>query len=247
MHCHRGRSDCAMVNSRNRGQAMVEFLIVIPVLILLIFGMVQAALIYTAKSGLNYATFQAARIGAMNHAQYEDIRRGLIRGMYPMFSHSQMSAEQRMELTVAEVDNHVLITRISPSQDSFSAFQTAHADLLADGESTPAIPNDNLMYRAPQQNPVSIQDANLLKIRVQYCMKLIVPMVEHLLSSASSFNHRQVVGSFREVSQRTTAQYSAICQARRGFVVTSEATVRMQSAAVNDADSCGAGRRMLCP
>lgn len=236
-----------MAGRRERGQAMVEFLIVIPVLILLIFGMVQAALIYTTKSALNYATFQAARIGAVNHARYDDIRRGLIRGMYPMFSYAQRTGQQRMELTIGEVDNYVLITRISPSQDSFNAFQVEHSDLLAEGESAHAIPNDNLMYRSTQQNPVSIQDANLLKIRVQYCMRLIVPMVEYLLSSASSFNQRQVVGSFREVSERTTDQYSAICQARRGFVVTSEATVRMQSAAVHDADNCGAGRKMLCP
>lgn len=227
------------------GQAMVEFLIIIPVLILLIFGAVQAAFIYSAKSGLNYATFQAARLGAVNHAQYEDIRRGLLRGMYPMFS--QYPEKDRMIKTAEEVDNFVLITRISPSAASFNGWQTGHKGLLEDDQTTLAIPNDNLMYRPLRQNPVSIQDANLLKIRVQYCMKLIVPMVENLLSSASKFNHRQVAGSFREVSQTTTDQYAAICQARKGFVVTSEATVRMQSAAVDDQEYCGTGKKMLCP
>ena len=140
-------------------QAMVEFLIIIPVLILLIFGAVQAALIYSAKNGLNYATFQAARLGAMNHAQYSDIRRGLARGMYPMFS--QVKSD-RMQHTAREIDNYVLITRISPDQASFAAFAEPH-----EGLGVNIIPNDNLMFRSTQQTPVSLQVANLLKLRGQ--------------------------------------------------------------------------------
>lgn len=219
-------------------QAMVEFLIIIPVLILLIFGAAQAAFIYSAKNGLNYATFQAARIGAMNHAQYSDIRRGLIRGMYPMFSRVK---DERMKYTATEADNYVLITRVSPEQTSFDAF-AEEVDTLG----VQAIPNDNLMFRSTQQTPVSIQDANLLKLRVQYCMRLIVPMVEHILSSASRFNTDRVAGSFNEVSKRNP-DYADICAARNGFIITAEATVRMQSAAINDAEYCGAGNKMHCP
>lgn len=235
----------ARISRQDRGQAMVEFLIIIPVLIMLIFGAFQATLIYSAKSGLNYATFQAARLGAVNSAQYEGMRRGLLRGMYPMFS--QFPEKDRMDKTAEEVDNFVLITRISPALNSFSAWQTPHEGLLSIGTTAQAIPNDNLMYRSQQQNPVSIQDANLLKIRVQYCVKLIVPMVENLLSTASKFNQRQSGGSFSEVSKRTSDQYTAICGQRKGFVLTAEATVRMQSAAVHDAENCGAGKKMLCP
>ncbi len=230
---------------QGRGQAMVEFLIIIPVLILLIFGAFQATLIYSAKSGLNYAAFQAARLGAVNNAQYEGMRRGLLRGMYPMFS--QYPEATRMDKTAEEVDNFVLITRISPALNSFNAWQAPHVGLLSSGQTAQAIPNDNLMYRSAQQNPVSIQDANLLKIRVQYCVKLIVPMVEHLLSRASKFNQRQSGGSFSENSKQSWDQYAAICGARKGFVLTAEATVRMQSAAVHDAANCGAGKKMLCP
>lgn len=232
-------------SQQGRGQAMVEFLIIIPVLILLIFGAFQATLIYSAKSGLNYAAFQAARLGAVNNAQYESMRRGLLRGMYPMFS--QYPETERMDKTAEEVDNYVLITRISPALNSFSAWQTPHAGLLSAGQTAQAIPNDNLMYRSSQQNPVSIQDANLLKIRVQYCVKLIVPMVENLLSSASKFNQRQSGGSFSENSKQSWDRYTAICGKRKGFVLTAEATVRMQSAAVHDTQNCGAGKKMLCP
>ncbi|WP_339907783.1 TadE/TadG family type IV pilus assembly protein [Pseudomonas guineae] len=234
-----------MFRRAQKAQAMVEFLIIIPALILLIFGAVQAALIYSTKNGLNYATFQAARIGAMNHAQYADMRRGLLRGMYPMFSH--FDNPNTLERTAEEVDNFVLITRVSPDSAAFDAWAEGHANLLGDGENVDAIPNDNLMYRPTQQNPVSIQDANLLKIRVQYCMKLIVPMVDHLLVSTSKYNHKKVAGSFREVSEATTDEYSDICRSRRGFVVSSEATVRMQTAAVDDTEQCTSGGRMICP
>jgi hypothetical protein len=231
-------------------QAMTEFLIIIPVLILLIFGAVQAAFIYSAKNGLNYATFQAARLGAINNAQYADMRRGLLRGMYPMFSQYQ-DEDRRLEHTAEEIDNFLLITRISPDNAAFGAWGEEQDDPLGDGEANEAIPNDNLMYRPMQQNPVSIQDANLLKIRVQYCMKLIVPIVDRLLSSTSQFVDRKNSGrasaSFKDVSRNTSANYADVCRSRAGFIITSEATVRMQSAAVDDADQCTSGGRMICP
>ena len=232
-----------MKRQRMHGQAMVEFLIIIPVLIILIFAAIQIGFIYSAKNGLNYATFQAARLGALNSAQYSDMRRGLLRGMYPMFS--QFPENERMEQTALEVDNFVMITRISPSTDMFSAFEEDHDDLLGDGESRPAIPNSNLMYHQNEEGGPNLQDANLLKIRVQYCMRLIVPMVDNLLSSASSFSNRQTSGNFRQISRETTSEYDVTCRGRRGFVISSEATVRMQSPAAYDQDYCGT--RMICP
>lgn len=231
------------------GQAMTEFLIIIPVLILLIFGAIQAAFIYSAKNGLNYATFQAARIGAMNSAQYADMRRGLLRGMYPMFSQYE-NAKDRMEKTAEEVDNYLLITRISPDSAAFGAWAEEQDDPLGDGEANEAIPNDNLMYRPMQQSPVSIQDANLLKIRVQYCMKLIVPIVDRLLSATSRVVDRantKTSASFHDVSRFISADYDRVCRNRQGYVVSAEATVRMQSPAVNDEEQCGSEGRMICP
>lgn len=235
--------------TQQQGQSMVEFLIIIPVLILLIFGAVQIAFIYSTKTGLNYATFQAARLGAVNNAQYADMRRGLVRGMYPMFSQYQ-NEERRMEVTVGEIDNFVLIARISPDAAAFSAWAVEHSNPLGDDEAHQAIPNDNLMFRPMQQNPVAIQDANLLKIRVQYCMKLIVPIVDRLLSSGSRFVHSGTNGresaSFGDVSRRISSNYDDVCRGRPGFVVSAETTLRMQSPAVDD-EQCDSDGRMICP
>lgn len=222
---------------QQHGQAMVEYVIVLPVLIMLIFGTIQAALIYSAKSSLNYATFQGARLGAVNGATYEGIRRGLVRGLTPLFAHGTSDDDMEAANTeaAAEVDNYLLVTRISPSDNDFGVFGEWDDEL--DGYS---IPNDNLMYRPAG----GIQDANLLKIRVQYCYKLVVPIVDRLLSAASRFGSGEIEGSFGRRSAQAVGNYEDICQGsrgteRQGIVITAEATVRMQSAPVEDVDGCG--------
>ena len=44
------------------GQAMVEYIIVLPVLLMLVLGAIQFALLYQVKSTLNYATFIGAHL-----------------------------------------------------------------------------------------------------------------------------------------------------------------------------------------
>ena len=228
-----------MTARRESGQALVEYVIILPVLVMLIFGTIQAAFIYSAKNSLNYATFQGARLGAVNNASYEGIRRGLIRGLTPMFVHhnTDTDKERAFEEAGEEVDNYAVVTRISPSLDNFSAYGEWDGD-----ESDYAIPNDNLMYRPG----TGIQDANLLKIRVQYCMELMVPIIDRLLSTASRFNSGGIEGSFSGASKAAVADYSDICQAgRRGIVITSEAMVRMQSPPLRDSDACGSDMSCL--
>ena len=59
---------------------MVEYLIIFPALLLLILGAIQFALIYQAKFTLNYATFMAARQGALKNAKMTSIKDGLAGG-----------------------------------------------------------------------------------------------------------------------------------------------------------------------
>src|SRR6185503_18117343 len=56
------------------GQAMVEYLIVFPSLLLVILGAVQFALLYHVKNTLQYATFAAARQGSLKNAQMNSIK-----------------------------------------------------------------------------------------------------------------------------------------------------------------------------
>jgi len=266
------------------GQAMIEFIIIIPVLLLLIFGAIQIAFIYSAKTTLNYATFQAARLGATNHASYSAMRRGLVRGMGPLFTNNARLSDIQDDIeagidsggsrrdAVSEVDNYTRIIRINPT--------AAMLETSGFGQSAAAghvgIPNDHLMYRPDwQKDGVTIQDANLLKIRVQYCYKLMVPIVNKIIGSLSELNNRRDMASYREhhtyqdprfadanigevnkAAGSLTATYESLCGDRaknkEGFVIFSEAIVRMQSSAyIKDIDEdyesfmCD-GERMTC-
>jgi hypothetical protein len=261
---------------------MVEFIIVIPVLILLVFGTVQIGLIYSAKTTLNYATFQAARLGAVNNATYSSIRRGLIRGMAPLYTSNSSLTTVRTDIDAGinsvgtrrdaqgEMDNYTKIIRISPTRKQFGAsgFGVLNADNLYQ------IPNDNLMYRPTTPNDgASIQDANLLKIRVQYCYKLMVPLVNRIIGSLSELNNnrtnQQIYETvndpkfadanryYTDINSGTLASYQGLCGDRagtnEGFIISADAIVRMQSAAYEDdndddvGDKMCDGVKMSCP
>ncbi len=264
------------------GQAMVEFIIVIPVLILLIFGAIQIGLIYSAKTTLNYAVFQSARLGAVNNATYSSLRRGLIRGLAPLYTSNTTLTSVRTDIDMginsggtkrdssSEVDSYIKIIRVSPTTKQFSAaaFGVKNADNIYE------IPNDNLMYRPQTQaDDASIQDANLLKIRVQYCYKLMVPLVNRIIGSLSELNNQRTNQQIYETvndpkfadanryyvnaAAGTLSTYQQLCGDRansnEGFIISADAIVRMQSPAYEDDDDPDVGSnmcdgvKMACP
>ncbi len=165
-----------------RGQAMVEYLIILPALLMLVLGAIQFALIYQAKFTLNYATFMAARQGALKNAKLTPIKDGLAGGMTPLFMRTTDTpflddlAKARV-IAMIEVFNPLTtkVEIISPTKAAF--------DALKQGTE---IPNDNLMYRSTSGDGMSIQDANLLKIRVTYCVRLIVPFADRAIYALSN-------------------------------------------------------------
>lgn len=167
---------------RNSGQALVEFLIIYPTLLLLILGGFQFALIYQAKSTLNYATFMAARQGALKNGKMTSIKDGLAGGMTPLFATTKDDYGDLFKARViaaVEVFNplNTRIDVLSPTADAYNAHK-------ADSESGTEIPNDNLMYRPTTvKGGLSVQDANLLTIQVTYCTRLIVPIVNRVIYS----------------------------------------------------------------
>ncbi len=164
----------------NSGQAMVEYVIILPVLMLLVLGIFQFALIYQAKITLNYAAFEAARAGALNNASQDAMQKAFVRSMAALYTHrpgvtALNAGKQKLRQEIS--DGYVQIRRINPSPDSF----TDHGVTVG---TEVHIPNDNLMYRDARANGVSqqsIQDANLLKVNVGYCYELYVPFVNRIL------------------------------------------------------------------
>ncbi len=75
----------AAFSRRQRGAAMTEFLVATPALSLLGLSGIQSFQFYNAKTTLNYATFEAARTGAVTHAQSNRMRTELGVRLAPIY------------------------------------------------------------------------------------------------------------------------------------------------------------------
>ncbi len=195
---------------RQNGQSMVEFLVILPVMLLLILGTVQVALIYHAKITLNYAAFEAVRAGTLNCdkkylkngngcrsevSQFDAMKEGLARGLAPLYSYYEPRTEERKGMhdpALNQVEAYqqgrdrvfdelkgefIRVERLNPTPQAFSEF-------AVDG----VIPNDNLMYRsgASGDSQMSIQDANLLHLRITYWYPMYVPFINKLISKVAN-------------------------------------------------------------
>lgn len=173
-----------------RGQALIEMLIIFPTLLLLVLGAFQFALVYRAKQTLNYATFMAARQGALKNGKMNNIKDGLAAGMTPLF----MPAADFSTLNDTEKLGRMVEARLIAAIEAFNPLNTrieilnptsdAYNNHKNDSESGTEIPNDNLNYRPTTvKGGMNVQDANLLSIRVTYCTRLIVPIVNRVIYS----------------------------------------------------------------
>ena len=202
-----------------RGQSMVEFCIVVPLFLFLLLLILQMVLIYRAKSTLDYATFQAARTGAVNGADPKQMRDRLATGLVPLWTHSPdlggvLSAREKAgrELLLG----HASLEVISPTKQMWNQFRERQYDGRL------ALPNDTLQYRnraINAQTNVHIQDANVLRIKAQYDFPLIVPFVD-----------RVIVGASRLLSEGPDTRLRRdLISGRYRLPLVSSAEVRMQS------------------
>ncbi len=171
---------------KQRGQAIIEYIILFPVMVLLILGTVQFALIYQAKSTLDYATFMAARQGALKNAKKLYIKDGLAEGMTPLYANGSDLVGMLRGRTVAMIEAfNPLATEVDILNPTKAAYD---ANKVGD-----KMPNDNLMYRPTTvKGGESIQDANVLTIKVKYCVPLIVPLVNKVIYSLY-FGYKAIV------------------------------------------------------
>jgi len=141
---------------------------------------VQFALLYHVRNTLQYATFAAARQGSLKNAKMSTMKDALAAGMTPLFTFKPDigSLAKGRAIAAVEVFNP-LTTKVELISPTKAAADDFAADDPAD-KTKRLIPNDNLMYRstsAGSSSAISVQDANLLKLRVTYCAKLVVPVV----------------------------------------------------------------------
>jgi hypothetical protein len=165
--------------SKQSGQSMVEYLIILPTLLMLTLGAIQFGLLYQIKSQVNYAAFAAARQGALSNGSATTIKDAFGAAMTPLFTNQpNFSGIMRGRAIGAIEAFNPLVTkieRISPPDSVKNDFGIQNPN---DANSW-IVPNDNLQYRPTtlgSSSSLNIQDANILKIRVTYCAKLIVPL-----------------------------------------------------------------------
>src|SRR5690349_3170617 len=122
-----------------RGVAIIETVIALPILLAVILGAIQFGLIYEAKATLNYATLQAARSGSVSHAELGAIRQGLARGIVPLYSPDSSLSGYASVLARAnqDVSADARIRILNPTREAFDDFGQD-----VDGERE--LPNDHL-------------------------------------------------------------------------------------------------------
>jgi hypothetical protein len=179
---------------------MVESLIALPLLFMVGLGAVQFALVMHARQALNFALIEAARAGSVGHAEAGAIRSGLSRGLVPWLYGANDLGEYAINLARAAVHirqgeaiGWMSLVQLSPTTASFDDWaepaRDASGGLIADVRE---IPNDNLVARAEASDAPAVgaasgqtlADANLLRLRLDYGVPLVVPVVGRLISSA---------------------------------------------------------------
>jgi len=200
--------------------AIIESLIVLPLLLLLLLGIVQYSFIYTTKSTLDYATFMSARAGAVDHASKDSIIGGLVQSMVSLTAPAQDDSSLISSFNNVRMDfeNYSRVKILNPTQEAFIDFgvKSIHHGRLE-------IPNEMLHVADSQvgyNSQVNIQDANLLKIQVLYGYPLKVPFVSHFIIQAAKWY-------IQDPEKLYFLQ-------RNRLPILSTATVRMQSRTINN-------------
>lgn len=222
--------------SRQRGQSATEFVVIFPALVLLVFGILQMGFVYQGRSTLNYATMLAARAGALHNGDVGEMRNALARGLAPLFAGEATTAGYSAALAkaAAETAGPAALTSIeilNPRATAFTDFGRARLD----GTKGKELPNDTLAYRnsgAGAASKQSVQDANLLHVRVTYCFRLIVPIIDRVVQAAFNGNDPGP-GGMGDPFGLAAASAPTLCNAAvaggRRIYIQSEAIVRMQS------------------
>ena len=157
----------AKIKRWSLGVAMTEFVIIAPVLLLLGLSAMQLALLYQANNIVSYATFEAARKGAVNHENLGPMRRELGKRIAPLFGGDGSANRAHVSILrgMAEAfdPRYTKITVLNPTKEAFATYG------VDNGEGIVEIPNTYLKFKprhVDSISKVSIHESNLLRIQV---------------------------------------------------------------------------------
>ena len=168
---------------KQTGASLVEFVVVAPTLLFTMLGIVQAGMVFHAKSNLNYATFEAARAGTVSHATQASMTEAFTRAMVGYYGGGRTLTELAVATARANTDITPASLQIelrSPTKESFDDYASPH---LSTKYATKArvIPNNSLSaINCPMDNTgcnhnpktnhsgQTLSDANLLHLKITY-------------------------------------------------------------------------------
>jgi hypothetical protein len=176
------------LRSRERGSAMIEFAVVGSLIALLGLSVLQYSMIFFAKNQINYATFMAAREGAVAHADLGAVQQAYVRALAPMYGGGETPAELAESVAKASADmaGNMQIEMLNPTKESFSEWNDEALQTLLKTGNRHVIPNAALAARLKQSDEVrtssgqSLQDANLLKLKMTHGYLPKVPILGKL-------------------------------------------------------------------
>lgn len=220
-HCLRTR--CQLLRrpltqrQRQHGAVLVEFALTGSILFLLFLSILQIGLIFHAKLVLNYAVFEAARRGAVNHARVDIMRSELGIRLAPLHggdgSHGAALVAVARATAQVQDSSATQLRILNPTPAAFDDWGVNDPQT-----SKRVIPNAHLRHQTEligSRSGVSLKDANLLKLQVTHGFDLKIPIVNTLITRAML------------VVDSEHLQFYA----RGKFPLTSVATLRMQSEA----------------
>lgn len=189
------------------GISMMETVIIFPILLMIGLGIVHLGLVYQAKANLEYAALMAARVGSVTSINQTAMLNELVRRITP----SQIGPNAP---TVADFSIQVLNPTIPMFQTcGIRPVDTSDCEVPAICE----IPNYGLQYRpvTDECDGTSIQDANILRIKVTYHFNSYIPFMNVPLFASEYGNEDEVapgvnVSAIATVRMQTPARYTSI-------------------------------------
>ncbi|PCJ29969.1 MAG: hypothetical protein COA99_18885 [Moraxellaceae bacterium] len=184
-----------ITRSQARGAAIVETIIVFPVMLFIGMAILHLGLVYQAKSNLEYAGLMAARMAA-TRGFYDPFAPPGLRSRFPAFQEEvrcRMVASDPLDAGAACGDAaEIAIVTLIVMRPYFNIFDRwKPAGAACPGQNC-FIPNDNLLHRdntlfnviTPNLDveQLNIKDANILQLRVTYEYDSGVPFLGTLLS-----------------------------------------------------------------
>jgi uncharacterized membrane protein (UPF0127 family) len=224
------------------GIAMVEFIVVGPMLTLIGLGILQYAMIFFAKNQVNHATFMAARAGTMDHANSATILAAYERALAPMYGGGSNAAEILVAQGKAKSDVEgdgihppaTHIRMLNPTAESFADWKEPKLAVKYNTGGKLVIPNSNLSSKGQgigASSGQTIYDANLLKLRILHGYMPKIPVASTVF-----------VAYLKAMDPGNDPDYTALVQAGR-IPLTINVTMHMQSDAIEQTpeSSPGAG------